>query len=151
MFSKKVLFFLVIVLILVFQSNHFITANKASDNGVTCSTYANGWGVESSISSFVSWTAWADFNATLSASGKAVGYKVDGDRNLSAFVDGGKNPKDNSGEFTLTVKGWWIFKWGTGFMRHHYDSVGTYGGKPIMRARSWGYCGDARPKTESFS
>ena len=124
---EKNRFFLVIVLILVCQSNYFSTADQDSDYGVTCSTYANGWGVESSISSYVNWTAWGDFTAQLSASGKPVGYQVLGDRKLSAFVAGGNNPKDKGGKFTLTVKGWWIFKWGDSQIDHHYDSAGTYG------------------------
>jgi len=152
MFSKKVLFFLVIVLILVFQSNHFITADKDSDNGVTAQTYANGMAAGIGGSG-VTWTAWADFLATLSASGKPVGYTVLGDHKLSAFVAGGPNLKDHGGEFTLKVTGWWIFKWGDSHLDHHYVFATTFGGsgsQPVMNARSWGYCGDASPNTETY-
>ena len=150
---KVTLCFLIIALMLGFQSHHLSNADTDSSNGIRVSTFADGWYEKSTVykGQYVH-TAWADFTAVLSAKGRDIGDSEDGNMKLSAFLAGGYiNPGDIDRDFTLTIWGWWIFKFNDSVMEHHYDKAQTSSPSPPYGwAKSSGDCGGVTPKAESW-
>ena len=98
------------------------------------------------------WTAWADFQALLSAKDREIGDEVDGELFLSAYLaDGYINPDDRYEDFTLRISGWWIFKYDDSRLEHHYAKAqGSASQAPYGWAKSSGSCGGVTPKVEKW-
>jgi hypothetical protein len=150
-----ILFFLTIVLMLIFQSHHFSLAAKHSKNGITVSTYANGWvTISTAYKGKYMWTAWSDFTASLSASGREEGDTEQGWKKQKAYLPlyGATNPADIDDTFELTVTKWWIFKRGDEEISHHYsDGQSSSRSRPEgAKAECSGSCGGVTPEAEEW-
>ncbi len=128
MFARQgfmlMIFIPTIVMMLGIQS-HQLNADTDSANGVRVSTYANGWYTASTVySGQYVWTAWSDFTASMSASGREIGDTADGWYKQKAYLPlyGATNPPDVDEEFELKITGWWIFKFGDSEINHHYSA-----------------------------